>query len=192
MLQANKNRWGRWELLILLVALVSFGCATQRALTLRNELPFDRAVQVATDGLVAQTRALPAFMTKVEQTLGKRGVVIDPMIDAKSGQQTAFTKLLEKTLTDHLTTKYAQFEVLSFQAANLPKATYLLTGTTSNVTASRSKPAWRISLALTELKSGNVVAQASVVARDDGLDTNPTPFYRDSPVLMKDHVAEGY
>ena len=29
-------------------------------------------------------------------------------------------------------------------------------------------------------------------ARDDGLDTTPTPYYRDSPVLVKDKVVNGY
>jgi hypothetical protein len=37
-----------------------------------------------------------------------------------------------------------------------------------------------------------VVAQASSRARDEGLDTNPTPYYRDSPILVKDKVVDGY
>jgi outer membrane protein OmpA-like peptidoglycan-associated protein len=37
-----------------------------------------------------------------------------------------------------------------------------------------------------------VLAQASALARDDGLDTSPTPYYQDSPVLVKDQVVEGY
>ncbi len=192
MLAEKSKRLEEWVAVLLLVALVLTGCAARKALTLNNELPFDRAVQVATDGLVAQTRTLPTFLAQVEGKLGKRGLVIDPLIDAKSGQQTGLTKLLEKNLTEYLTSKYDQFEVLPFQANNLGKAQYLLTGTTSSITPGKSKPSLRISLALTEIKSGNVVAQASVVARDDGLDTNPTPFYRDSPVLMKDAVTDGY
>lgn len=46
--------------------------------------------------------------------------------------------------------------------------------------------------ALTELKSGQVAAQATSRARDDGLDTAPTPCYRDSPVLVKDKVVDGH
>jgi outer membrane protein OmpA-like peptidoglycan-associated protein len=37
-----------------------------------------------------------------------------------------------------------------------------------------------------------VAAQASSRARDDGFDTQPTPFYRDSPVLIKDSAVTGY
>lgn len=186
MLFAIINRNVNWALLVAFLGLF-FGCATQGALTLTNELPFDQVVRAATDGLVVQTQTFPAFLM-----LGKRAIVVDPMIDAKSGEQTALTKLIEKTVTDHLNAKHEQFEVLPFQEANLAKAAYLLTGTTASVTAGRSKPAWRINLALTELKSSKIVAQASVVASDDGLDTTPTPFYRDSPVLMRDEVTEGY
>src|SRR4030095_12461819 len=83
---------------LVLIALMFTGCITQGALTLSDELPFDRAVQLATDGLVAQTRTFPPFLTQIEVKLGKRVLVIDPLIDAKSGQQTSLTKLLEKTL----------------------------------------------------------------------------------------------
>ncbi len=54
------------------------------------------------------------------------------------------------------------------------------------------KRALQINLALTELKTGTVVAQASALARDEGLDHTPLAYYRDSPVLVKDKVIEGY
>jgi len=38
----------------------------------------------------------------------------------------------------------------------------------------------------------NVLAQASALARDDGLDTSPTAYYQDSPILVKDQVVDGY
>ena len=40
--------------------------------------------------------------------------------------------------------------------------------------------------------SGNTLAQSSAVAGERGVDTAPTPYYRDSPVLVKDKVIEGY
>ena len=67
-----------------------------QATAVSNELPFEQAVAQATDGLVAQTQKLPAFLAKVESKLNKRGVVLDPMLDAGTGQQTAATQLLEK------------------------------------------------------------------------------------------------
>ncbi|HEY4957310.1 MAG TPA: OmpA family protein [Caldimonas sp.] len=170
-------------------ALLATGCAGPQATT-TAELPFEEAVASATDGLAGQTQKLPAFLAK----LAKRGVVLDPMLDATTGQQTMATALLETRVSERLTRKSDAFEILPFQSANLSKAQYLLTGTMTRVQGdgTTKKRALQINLALTELKSGTVVAQASALARDDGLDHTPLAYYRDSPVLVKDKVIEGY
>jgi hypothetical protein len=58
-----------------------------------SERSFEEAVNVATDALVAQLQRAPAASAKTD---AKRGVVIDPMIDSSSGQQTASTQALEQ------------------------------------------------------------------------------------------------
>jgi len=171
------------------------GCAAPPPATnLSDEQPFEQAVAQATDGLAAQTQKLPAFLAKVESKVNKRSVVLDPMLDAVTGQQTAATVLLENRVSERLTTKTDQFEILPFQSANLARAQYLLTGTMTRVEGSSAnrKRALQINLALTELKTGTVVAQASALAKDEGLDHTPLAYYRDSPVLVKDKVIEGY
>ena len=178
---------------VLLAALA--GCAAPpQATNLSDELPFEQAVAQATDGLAGQTQKLPAFLARVESKLAKRGVVLDPMLDATTGQQTAATVLLENRVTERLTTKFDQFEILPFQSVSLARAQYLLTGTMTRVDSGGSarKRALQINLALTDLKTGGVVAQASALARDEGLDHTPLLYYRDSPVLVKDKVNEGY
>lgn len=171
-----------------LAVLLAAGCVTQPIAAVNNNtLPFDEAIVVATDALVAQTQTLPAFLAKVEAKVNKRPVVLDPTLDAGTGQQTAATQKLDRVATERMTSKFEQIEVLPFRAGNLAKAQYLLTGTLT-----RQQQSYRIALALTDLKSGNVVAQSSAVARGDGVDMSPLPYYRDSPVLVKDKVIEGY
>lgn len=167
-------------------------CAAPQATSSSTELPFEEAVAQATDGLVAQTQKLPAFLAKVEAKIAKRGVVLDPMLDASSGQQTNATQLLERRVTERMGSKFDSIEILPFQSANLGKAQYLLTGTMTRVQAGKNRGPLQINLALTELKSGNVVAQSSALARDEGLDHTPLPYYQDSPVLVKDQVIDGY
>lgn len=175
------------------VAVALAGCAAPQATSLTHEQPFEQAVAEATDGLVSQTQKLPAFLAKVESKIAKRAVVLDPMLDAGSGQQTIATELFEKRVTERLTTKFDQFEVLPFQSSSLSKAQYLLTGTMTRAPRTSGKgSAINLNLALTDLRSGNVVAQSSAIARDQGLDHNPLPYYRDSPVVVKDKVIEGY
>ena len=167
------------------VMLLTAGCASPPSAS-KAELPFDQAVAQATDGLVAQTQT---FLAKIGS---KRGVVLDPMIDAGSGQQTAATQLLQEKVTERVSSKFENVEIMPFQRANLDKARYLLTGTMTRLAVDQPRGPLQINLALTELASGNVVAQSSAVARDEGLDHTPLPYYRDTPMPTKDRVVEGY
>ena len=180
-----------------LAALAALGgCAAPQATAVQTELPFEQAVQQATDGLIGQTQKLPAFLARVEARVARRGVVVDPMFDASSGQQTNATTLLESRVTARIGERFEGFELLPFQSANLARAQYLLTGTMTRVDSpaggARAPRALQIALALTEIRTGTVVAQASSIARDSGIDHTPLPYFRDSPVLVKDRVVEGY
>ena len=178
--------------------LIVVGCATPppppppppAATADTSERSFDEAVQVATDGLMSQLQARSDPSAKPD---AKRGVVIDPMVDAMSGQQTVATRLLEQRVGERLQSN-PQFEVMPFQVASLSKAQYLLTGTMTRVASAQTgaRQVFQIDLAATDLKTGIVAAQASSRARDEALDTNPTPYYRDSPVVVKDRVIDGY
>jgi tetratricopeptide (TPR) repeat protein len=148
-----------------------------------DALPFDRAIVAATDSLMQQTQASTGLLAK----LNKRQVVLDPTLDAGSGQQTAATQQLDQAIADRIGRSFDQYEVLPFRAANLSKAQYLLTGTMT-----RDQGAYRLNLAMVELKTGAAVAQSSARSRQDGVDMNPLAYYRDSPVLVKDKVIEGY
>jgi len=179
--------------------LIVAGCAkpapppapTPAPISDTSERSFDEAVNVATDGLVAQLQPRPGPSTKTE---AKRGLVIDPMVDGASGQQTAATLLLEQRVAERLRSSDAQVDVMPFEVPNLSKAQYLLTGTMTRVASSQpgAPQVFQINMAVTDLKDGMVVAQASSRAREEGLDTNPTPYYRDSPIVVKDQVVDGY
>jgi outer membrane protein OmpA-like peptidoglycan-associated protein len=178
-----------------LVMLGGAGCQSTGPTVISNELPFDQAVIEATDGLVAQTQKLPAFLAKVEAKVARKALIIDPMIDAASGQQTRVTRQLEQKVSERLSSQYPQFELLPFQSANLARAQYLLTGTmvrSAGSAGSGARKPFQINLALVELSTRSVLAQASALARDDALDTSPTAYYQDSPVLVKDQVVDGY
>lgn len=155
----------------------------------KGELPFDQAIAQATDSLVMQTQK-PAPL--IARTSAKRGVVLDPMIDAGSAQQTVATQLLQERVSERMGARHDTIELLPFQSANLAKARYLLTGTMTRLSREQARSPLRIDLALTELATGMVVAQSSAVARDDGLDHTPLPYYQDTPVPIKDQVIDSY
>src|SRR5438105_14556287 len=90
-----------------LLVLVMSGCAAPPpAAPTGNETTLDDAVNAATDSMVAQTQKMPAFLAKVESKLVKRGIVVDPMIDTGTGQQTALTQLLERKVTERFGARY--------------------------------------------------------------------------------------
>jgi outer membrane protein OmpA-like peptidoglycan-associated protein len=167
-------------------------CANNAATPTASTEPasFDEAVNEATDSLASQTQRLPAFVAQLD----KRALVIDPMIDGASGQQTVVTRQLEEKVMARLASKHAALPVLPFKLASLNRSQYVMTGTMTRLQDAKAgaRAPFQINLALTELKSGTVVAQASSRARGAGLDTTPTPYYRDSPVLVKDKIVEGY
>ncbi|MGZ8260515.1 MAG: OmpA family protein [Caldimonas sp.] len=189
------NRFARGGLALALgMALLLGACSSSEPQT------FEKAAADATDRLVAQTGKLPAFLAKIESTLSKpdpktprRLVTIDPMLDTITGEQTETTMLFERRVVQRMGNLYPQFEFLPFQTANLARAQYLLTGTIARVpTAPLGKPSVRLNLALTELRTGIVVAQAWALAREENLDATPSRYYRDVPVLIRDKVVEGY
>jgi outer membrane protein OmpA-like peptidoglycan-associated protein len=149
------------------------GCATRPPMP-TEVFSFDRAIAVAVDGLVQQTRK------------DKSAVVLDPTLDAGTGQQTAATQYLDRAALERIH-RSAELEVLPFNPSNLAKAPYLLAGTMTRV-----QGAFRLDLALVDLRSGKVAAQSSALARQEGVDMSPLPYYRDSPLLVKDEVVEGY
>jgi len=73
------------------VATLLVACAAPPKTVERGELPFDQAVAQASDAIAAQAQTAPAFLAK----LAKKSIVLDPMLDAATGQQTAAKTLLE-------------------------------------------------------------------------------------------------
>jgi outer membrane protein OmpA-like peptidoglycan-associated protein len=178
------------RLLLAFVAslLLLAGCKTAPPAPASNvALPFDEAVAQAADGAIAQAATLPAFLANLEAKVAKKATVLDPTLDAATGQQTAGTQRLDKAIADRVAAKHEGYELLPFRPANLARAQLLMTGTLTRVGSN-----YVIDLALTDVKSGTVLGQASAVALGQGVDMSPLAYYRDSPVLTKDRIVDGY
>jgi len=147
-----------------------------------SELAFDEAVDTAVDALFEQAK---------RKATAKRTVVIDPVLEAGSGNQTVATQAMDARIVERVTAKYRRFEMLPFHSSNMARARYVLTGTMSPTGEQASAAdGYRIDLALTDLKTRSIAAQASSRASAQGVDTTPTVFYRDSPVRLHDSIVE--
>ena len=182
-------------LALMLIAACAAPPPPERPVAPSSELTFDAGVDYAIDDLLVQARRLPAFnpapgILKKEEPV--RGVIaVDPAIDGNTGQQTIASKALDARLLQRAADKFAQFDVAAVNSAMLGKAQYVLAATLTPIDAKATSGTFRISLSLTDIKTGFVVAQSVARIRSEGVDTTPTAFYRDSPSLTKDRVVEG-
>ena len=182
-------------LALILIAACAAPPPPERPVAPSSELTFDAGVDYAIDDLLVQARRLPAFnpapgILKKEEPV--RGVIaVDPAIDGNTGQQTIASKALDARLLQRAADKFAQFDVGAVNSAMLGKAQYVLAATLTPIDAKATSGTFRISLSLTDIKTGFVVAQSVARIRSEGVDTTPTAFYRDSPSLTKDRVVEG-
>lgn len=188
------RRGAAWILLAALAAATA-GCGSAPPPVAANDLRFEPAVNAAADNLFSQARARSPMLA-ISGKLARHGLVIDPGLESRTGQQTAMTMRMDELIRARVASGSPEFELLPFGEATLPKAQYLLTSTAMRIDAApgaaASSARWRLSLALVELKGGTVLAQSSATALDEGVDTSPTAFYRDSPVLVRDGAIKGY
>ena len=151
-------------------------------------LPFDDAVLSAANALLGQAR-LP-------DDPARHSMVIDPLIDGITGMQTNASRLMGTRIVELIRSKYPRFEVQPFSAANVAKSPLVLVGTFTGVNGERKtegdRQAYRICLALADLKTGKLVSKGLAFARVDGVDPAPTAFFRDSPAWVEDPATLGY
>ena len=154
--------------------------------------PFDKAVLSAATALFKNAK-LPPEGTPVQT---RYTVVIDPLIDGMTGAQSVTTQAMGVRLTKMMHEQYPQFDVKAFSAANVAKSPLVLIGTFTGVNAERktagTREAYRICLALADLRSGKLVSKGLAFALPDGVDPTPLAFFRDTPAWSEDPATEGY
>jgi outer membrane protein OmpA-like peptidoglycan-associated protein len=120
---------------------------------------------------------------------GARTLVIDPLLDRATGQQTGASSRFQEEMAPALTAAIKGLSILPFDADGAAKARYVLAGTVSSVTP---PDRFTISASLTDRPTGLVVAQSAARFVQTGLDAAPTRFYNDSPSLVRDRSVDGY
>jgi outer membrane protein OmpA-like peptidoglycan-associated protein len=118
-----------------------------------------------------------------------RTLAIDPILDARTGQQTRATERVQQSLAAALAGTLTQAKLVAFDGTGAAQAQFLASATLS---ALPEPEHYRLSTALSDRQSGIVIAQSAATFRETGLDPAPTRFYTDSPSLVRDRSVEGY
>jgi outer membrane protein OmpA-like peptidoglycan-associated protein len=163
-----------------------------------RQTPAAPAQTVAVPFADAVARAGERLLQDAQASLGSgpRELVIDPLIDASTGQQTNGTVQMGAQLAGLITRRVPTWNVQPLTRAALASRPLLLIGTltainTRNAT-DENADAFRICLALTDLRTGRLVAKRADRAQFATVDAEPTPLFRDSPTWSLDATAQGY
>ncbi|PKO34563.1 MAG: hypothetical protein CVU34_07355 [Betaproteobacteria bacterium HGW-Betaproteobacteria-7] len=154
--------------------------------------PYEKAVLAAANALLTNAK-LPPEGTPAQ---ARYAVVIDPLIDGMTGAQSVATQSMGVRLSKLMREQYPQYEVQTFSAANVARSPLVLIGTFTGVNGQRQttgqREAYRICLALADLRSGKLVSKGLAFALPDGVDPTPLAFFRDAPAWADDPATTGY
>ncbi|HPU50584.1 MAG TPA: OmpA family protein [Burkholderiaceae bacterium] len=152
---------------------------------------FDLAIERAATALFSSAERNPELIARAP-----RPVMIDPLIDGNTAQQTIASAAMGRKIADVMSSKFNRFAVTPFRKNSLDGNPLLLVGTLTAINAAGSPQArndlYRICLALVDVKAGKVVAKGVGRATEQSVDHTPLAFYGDSPALVKDKIADGY
>ena len=133
---------------------------------------------------------------KLDSAPDKVTLVIDPLIDGVTGAQSNATHLEEKRVVELVKSNYPRFQVARFSSESVAKSPVVLIGTFTAVNnagaAGGARDAYRICLALADLKTKTIISKGVARALPEGIDPTPVAFFADSPVFAKDASIDAY
>jgi len=171
----SSTRQAARSVFVVIVAVV-LGCAKQAP------------TPAALDAKGAAQQIARDFAQQLGAAATTRTVVIDPIRDRASGQQTGVSVRLESDLSQALAA-IKGMTLLPFDSTGASKARYVVTGVAA---AGEVADHYVLTVALSDRQNGLVVAQSAAPFAEAGLDRKPTRFFVESPVLVQDRSSEGY
>jgi outer membrane protein OmpA-like peptidoglycan-associated protein len=149
---------------------------------------FDAALLKAANDLFSKA--------KLDGAPDKVTLVIDPLIDGVTGAQSSATRLEEKKVVELVKSNYPRFQVARFSSETVAKSPIVLIGTFTAINnagvAGGARDAYRICLALADLKTKTIISKGVARALPEGIDPTPTAFFADSPIFAKDVSIDAY
>jgi outer membrane protein OmpA-like peptidoglycan-associated protein len=153
-------------------------------------VPFDDAITAAAEQM------FQSFKMDGDNGTAPLPVVIDPLIDGATGNQSKATSYIQNKVVALAGTKYTRFQVQPFTASALNSKPLVLIGTLNTINKAAemkgNRSAWWICVVLVDLKSGKVVARGVALAQLDGVDITPLEYFRDSPAWSEDDATSTY
>jgi hypothetical protein len=159
-------------------------------------VPFDQAVLNAANAVLSTAPVPAASAATAGAPAARQLVVIDPLVDGVTGEQSSATQAIGARIVALAKEKYPQFDFEPFTPDAVRRSPYVMVGTFTPVNAQNQptgdREAFRFCLVMADLQSGKTVAKGVARARTEGVDNTPTEFFRDSPAWTDDAQIKGY
>ncbi|MEP6609690.1 MAG: OmpA family protein [Burkholderiaceae bacterium] len=153
-------------------------------------LPLDDALLAAANNLFSSAS------TALVMPPTRRLLVIDPLVDGVSHTQTITTQSLETKIQALVRARYPGFNAQPFSRATVTQAPIVLVGTFTAIDLKNQtggqRDAFRICLALADLKSGLIVAKGVARANIEGVNLTPLPHLQEAPAWTKEPSVDAY
>ena len=150
--------------------------------------PFTDAVARAGDRLLQDAAAAVGS--------GARELVVDPFVDANTGQQTNATVQMGAQLAGLITRRVPTWNVQALTRAALAAKPLLLIGTLTPINSKAARDenadAFRVCLALIDVRTSKIVAKRVDRATLASVDAEPIALFREAPTWALDATAEAY
>ena len=170
--------------IIVLFATLGLGACAHAPLAQKPQtpVPFDNAVKLLANDLFQQVRN-----QSYRCNWFKSDFVFSPLINEDSGEETQISQRVEDGLRAEAQRQKRNFVINDMLPQYIADADYVVTGIIR--LEKYQNDAGKIPhliLSIADVNSGLVVAHAEAWIADNNLGFEPTPFYQDSPLFMKD------
>ena len=187
-----------------LVLLALAGCASlapnatvaDAASPPKIALPLDEAVDRLTAALLVHAEGVIA--SEGAQS-GSRVLVIDPLIDRATGNQTTTTQSIERRMTSLLRATSERIVPEPFTTASLEGRPLILVGAITPVSGpgvvgptTEPTQTYRIWAAIADLRTNRIISKEMAWVRADGVDMTPSAFFEESPSWLADRSQAAY
>jgi hypothetical protein len=119
--------------------------------------------------------------------------VAEPFVNGLTGAQSAATRTMTDRVAAWWRAQVPRADPWPFTPQAVSKARWWLMGSITPAEVSRQQqapiPAWRLCVALADVQSGLVIAKAIAFASSQGVNSEPSPFYRDAPLAINDSAV---
>lgn len=168
-------------------------CVMQPRKEATPPMEFKAAIRSLTQDLFSQLTSSQGILGGLTTEIAaKKIVLLDPVIDANTGEGVKVSLQIDKLLRDYANTHFKQYVLHPLTPDKFSQASYVMTGIIYLDEYHSGDKRYHIAASIFQADTGKIVAQSEAWIADQNLDYTPIPIYQDNPMYMlKDPLLKG-